>query len=198
MNTSTTMDENIAAPDLNPGAQLACIRQQRGYTIEFVASKLHLRAHVIELIENNEFHLLPQPVFVKGYLRAYAKLLGTSPEPYLAIFNAQFGLEKKTDRALLWQQSKRESHKAEHLIRWFTILFALGVIVAVGIWWQKNRDSQQVYPNKNVASDLSLNQTLNTESSKIESTELKLTDISKMQSLLIPKPEMSPMEKISG
>ncbi|HHF7365502.1 TPA: helix-turn-helix domain-containing protein [Legionella bozemanae] len=191
MNTTTTLDENIAEYNNNPGEQLASIRQQKGYTVEYVANKLHLRARIIELIENNEFHLLPEPVFVKGYLRAYAKLLGTSPEPYLAIFNAQFVVEKKSDRALLWQQSKRESHKVEHIIRWFTILFALGVIVAVGIWWQKNRDTQQIFPTKTAPADLSLNQT-----PTIETKELKLTDISKMQSLLNPKPEMSPMEKI--
>ncbi|MCW8400417.1 helix-turn-helix domain-containing protein [Legionella sp. PATHC038] len=193
MNTTTTLDENIIEHDKNPGEQLASIRQQKGYTVEYVANKLHLRARIIELIENNEFHLLPEPVFVKGYLRAYAKLLGTSPEPYLAIFNEQFVVEKKSDRALLWQQSKRESHKAEHVIRWFTILFALGVIVAVGVWWQKNRDTQQVFPAKNAPADLSLNQT-----PAMETTELKLTDISKMQSLLNPKQEMSPLEKIGG
>ncbi|QMT60233.1 MULTISPECIES: helix-turn-helix domain-containing protein [unclassified Legionella] len=192
MNTTTTLDESIVEHK-NPGEQLASIREQKGYTIEYVANKLHLRARIIELIETNEFHLLPEPVFVKGYLRAYAKLLGTSPEPYLAIFNEQFVVEKKSDRALLWQQSKRESHKAEHIIRWFTILFALGVMVAVGIWWQKNRDTQQVFPAQSTPVDLSLNQTPATETH-----ELKLTDISKMQSLLNPKPEMSPMEKIGG
>lgn len=192
MNTTTTLDEITAENDNNPGEQLASIRQQKGYTVEYVANKLHLRARIIELIENNEFHLLPEPVFVKGYLRAYAKLLGTSPEPYLAIFNEQFVVEKKSDRALLWQQSKRESHKAEHIIRWFTILFALGVIVAVGIWWQKNRDMQQVFTTKKAPVDLSLNQT----PASIETKELKLTDISKMQSLLNPKPEMSPLEKV--
>ncbi|STY29238.1 DNA-binding protein [Legionella wadsworthii] len=192
MNTTTTLDEITAENDNNPGEQLANIRQQKGYTVEYVANKLHLRARIIELIENNEFHLLPEPVFVKGYLRAYAKLLGTSPEPYLAIFNEQFVVEKKSDRALLWQQSKRESHKAEHIIRWFTILFALGVIVAVGVWWQKNRDMQQVFTTKKAPVDLSLNQT----PASIETKELKLTDISKMQSLLNPKPEMSPLEKV--
>lgn len=195
MNTVTTLDENLIEKNKNPGEQLANIRQEKGYTIEYVANKLHLRTRIIELIENNEFHLLPEPVFVKGYLRAYAKLLGTSPEPYLTVFNEQFAIEKKMDRALLWQQSKREPHKAEHVIRWFTVLFALGVIVAVGIWWQKNRDNEQVFSEKAVTtmSDLSLNQTQQTET-----TKLKLTDISKMQSLLNPKMEISPVEKSSG
>lgn len=65
--------------------------------------------------------------------------------------------------------------------------------MAVGVWWQKTRDTQQVFPAKSAPTDLSFNQT-----PTMETTELKLTDISKMQSLLNPKPEMSPLEKIGG
>jgi cytoskeletal protein RodZ len=169
----------------NPGIELSSIRQQKGYSIEYVASKLHLRVRIIELIEDGAFHLLPEAVFVKGYLRAYSKLLGVSPDPFLAIFNDQYTVEKKPERAL-WQ-SKRESHKAEHLIRWFTVLFAIGVMVAVGIWWQKNRDTQQSFTAKETTTELSL--------SEPNTTELKLTDLSKMQSLLSPDSQMTPLEK---
>lgn len=189
MSTTTTLDDNTIVHAINPGAQLASIREQKGYSIEYVANKLHLRTRIIELIELNDFKSLPGPVFIKGYLRAYAKILDVSPEPYLAVFNEQYVTEKKPERAL-WQQSKRESNKAEHVLRWFTLLFVLGVIVAVGIWWQKNQDNQQqMFSEKSVPTDLSLNQ----NSSK---TEVKLTDISKMQSLLNPKPDMSPLEKV--
>ncbi len=188
MNTTTTMDEANNTHLDNPGMQLSHIRQQKGYSTEYVASKLHLRVRIIELIENGDFNLLPEPVFVKGYLRAYSKLLGVSPDPFLAVFNNQYVAEKKPERAL-WQ-SKRESHKAEHVIRWFTLVFALGVIVAVGIWWQKNRDTQTVYTTTQetptTTNDLSLDET---------TTELKLTDLSKMQSLLTPESQMSPLEK---
>ncbi|MGC1181909.1 helix-turn-helix domain-containing protein [Legionella sp.] len=185
MSTTTTLDENALIQEINPGLQLASIREQRGYTIEFVANKLHLRARVIELLENNEFNSLPGPVFIKGYLRAYAKLLDVAPEPYLSVFNEHYVSEKKPERAALWQQSKREQNKAEYVIRWFTILFALGVMVAVGIWWQKNQESQQqVFSEKKMDHD--------------PTTEVRLTDISKMKSLLNPRPEMSPLEKIGG
>ncbi|EHL30165.1 helix-turn-helix domain-containing protein [Legionella drancourtii] len=192
MSTTTTLDDNTIVHAINPGAQLASIREQKGYSVEFIANKLHLRTRVIELIEKNEFQSLPGTVFIKGYLRAYAKILDVSPEPYLAVFDEQYVTEKKPERAL-WQQSKRESNKAEYVIRWFTILFALGVVVAVGIWWQKNQDSQQqLFSEKSAPTDLSMNQ------NSITTTEVKLTDISKMQSLLNPKPEMSPLEKIGG
>lgn len=181
------LDDNTTINTINYGEQLASIREQKGYTIEYVANKLHLRARVIELLERNDFKSLPGPVFIKGYLRAYAKLLGVSPDIYIDVFNQQYVVEKKPERAL-WQ-SKRESHKGEHLIRWFTLVFAVGAIIAVGIWWQKNNDIQQAYSEKNGTSELSLEQT---------TTELKLTDISKMQSLLNPKPEMSPVEKVGA
>lgn len=192
MNTTATMDELNTVEMDNPGSQLANIRQQKGYSVEYVASKMHLRVRIIEIIENGEFHLLPGSVFVKGYLRAYAKLLGIAPEPFLAVFNAQYNDEKKPERAL-WQ-SKRESHKAEHLIRWFTVSFAFAVLVAIGLWWQNNRDEQPMYAKatKEEPSELlSLNEEATTK-------EIKLTDLSKMQALLSPRPAMSPLEKTGG
>lgn len=184
MNTTATMDEMKGTEQDNSVPQLTKIREQMGYSIEYVASKLHLRVRIIELIENCEYNLLPEPVFIKGYLRAYAKLLGISPDPFINAFDSQYSYEKKPERAL-WQ-SKRESHKAEHVIRWFTILFAVGVMVAVGVWWEKNRDTQQVISTKEIPTEVSVNQT---------TTELKLTDLSKMQSLLTPTSQMSPLEK---
>lgn len=188
MNTTTTLDEINSLDIRNIGEQLATIREQKGFSIDFVANKLHLRSRIIELIENSDFSLLPEPVFVKGYLRAYSKLLGISPDPFISVFNAQFSVEKKVEKAALWQ-SKRESHKAEHVIRWFTIVFALGVLAAVGIWWQKNQEANiPSYSATEVTTDLSLNQA---------SAELKLTDLSKMQSLLTPDSQMSLLEKKS-
>ncbi len=179
-----------AMDDLNSdiGAQLTRGREQKGYSIEYVASKLHLRVNIIESIERNEFNLLPEPVFVKGYLGAYAKLLDIPSIPLVERFNAQYPFEKKVDRAL-WQ-SKRESNKAEHIVRWVTILFAMGVMVAVGLWWHKNKDAQTVYSEKTPTADVSLQTP--------RDAEVKLTDLSKMQALLLPKPEMSPLEKEGG
>ncbi|RUR12818.1 helix-turn-helix domain-containing protein [Legionella sp. km772] len=189
MNTTATMDDVTDIPIENPGIQLAQIRQQKGFSVEYVASKLHLRARIIELIEEGDFNLLPEPVFIKGYLRAYSKLLGVSPEPFLQIFNSQFTEEKKPERAL-WQ-SKRESHKAEHFIRWFTIIFALGAMVAIGLWWHNNRDNHSAYSSstkeEKISQDLSLK-----EDNTV--TEIKLADVSKVQALLDPQPAMSRLE----
>lgn len=191
MNTSATMDDTYTNSLENIGIQFASLRQQHGYSLEYVATKLHLRVRIIELIESGQFNLLPEPVFIKGYLRAYSKLLGVSPDPFINTFNSLCATEKKPDRAALWQQSKPESHKVEHMIRWFTILFALGVLISVGVWWEKNRDVKQDIVAKESETSISLNH--NTE---LQNTaEISSTDISAMQNLLLPKSDMSLMEE---
>jgi transcriptional regulator with XRE-family HTH domain len=183
------MDNTSDIEVRNPGVELSIIRQQKGYSIEYVANKLHLRARVIELIEQGGFDLLPEPVFVKGYLRAYAKLLGISPDPFLSIFNAQLADDKKPERAL-WQ-SKRESHKAEHFIRWFTIAFAIAVMVAIGLWWHNNRDHPIDYA---LASEGELFNEVSLGQLGDKGKDIKLTDVSRMHALLNPALPMSPME----
>jgi len=130
---------------------------------------------IIELLEADDYHNMPEPVFIKGYIRAYAKLVEVIPEPLLETFNAMYSPEKKAEKAL-WQ-SRRETHKAEHAVRWLTTLFAIGVLIAVAIWWNKNKDNEQVFPaNANVSR--------NESAPNKSETEIRLTDLSKMRSLL--------------
>jgi cytoskeleton protein RodZ len=187
MTTALTMDEDNPSEIEKPKIQLAELRQQKGYSIEYVANKLHLRVRIIELLENCDFNSLPEPVFVRGYLRAYSKLLGVSPDPFLAVFNHHYDFDRKPERAL-WQ-SKRETHKAENWIRWFTLVFAVGVMIAVGVWWQTNRDNHSEFSKKENSGEVSLAQS---------DREENLADLSTIQSLLLPDPHMSMMEKKDG
>ena len=75
MNTSEYLPDSIAGSDIYPGQHLAKEREEQNLTQEYVASKLHLRVKMVGLLEEDSYAELPQPVFVQGYLRAYAKLL---------------------------------------------------------------------------------------------------------------------------
>ena len=190
MNTTIIMDEIHNGNQEKPGLQLARIRESKGYSQEYVAGKLHLRVRIIELLEADDYEQMPEPVFIKGYLRAYAKLLAVPVEPLLEIFNGLYSPERKLEKAL-WQ-GKRESHKNEHAIRLLTGLIAVGAIVAVGFWWQKNKDSQQFFPSKNTQVMVEV------KPSKTD-TEIRLTDLSKMRSMLPPSENsISKMENSGG
>lgn len=180
MNTTIIADENIDDIQGKPGAQLAIERVKKGYSAEYVAGKLHLRVRIIELLEADDYHLMPEAVFIKGYLRAYAKLVDLAPEPLLDLFNARHITERKSERTL-WQ-SRRETNRAEHAIRWLTGFFAVAVLAAVVIWWHANQDNERLFP-KNVSH-------VDTSSGVTES-EIRLTDLSKMRSLLSSRPQQS-------
>src|SRR3990167_8848638 len=127
MNTTVTMDEVTEEQvQEKPGLMLASVRNAKGYSTEYVAGKLHLRVRIIELLEVDDYHNMPEPVFIKGYLRAYAKLLDLVPEPYIEMFNRCYSSERKIERAL-WQ-SRRQTNKAEHTVRWVTGFFAIAVL----------------------------------------------------------------------
>lgn len=180
MTTFASTEETLDCLQIKPGAQLALVRAQKGYSLEYVAGKLHLRVRVIELLEQDDYQKMPEPVFVKGYLRAYAKLLDVPYQPLLENFNRLYTPVKKSEKALLWQQSKRETNKAEHAVRWFTTAFAVVVLIAVGIWWQANRGNEHLFANH--ASTMKESPVVSANNPS--ETEIRLTDLSKMRSLL--------------
>lgn len=58
------------------GRELRRLREQKGLTINEVAARLKLPARQIETLERGEYVGLPEPVFVRGFLRSYGRFLG--------------------------------------------------------------------------------------------------------------------------
>lgn len=172
MNTQVTLDEAEEYQE-KPGAQLALVRVQKGYSTEYVAGKLHLRVRIIELLEADDYANMAEPVFIKGYLRAYAKLLDVPHQPLLDTFNRYNTPDRKLDKAL-WQ-SRRETNKAEHAVRWLTGVFAVVVLIAVAMWWQTSKETEHTFPASVSVAEPAHN---------LSETEIRLTDLSKMRSLL--------------
>ncbi len=188
MNTTITMDEVAETVLDKPGAQLAKQRIEQGYSAEYIAGKLHLRVRIIELLEADDYDNMPEPVFIKGYLRAYAKLLSLPDQPLLDTFNMLHKpSERKVEKAL-WQ-SRREKNSAEHAIRWLTGFFAMVVLVAVAFWWYSNKDNENLFSASVNHAENSLNKS---------ETEIRLTDLSKMRSLLSSHNESNAAEKNGG
>lgn len=167
MNITETLDEEGEILFETPGSKLKQAREAKGYDVDYVAGKLHLRIQVVELLEADDFENMPEPVFIRGYLRAYAKLLEEDPEELITLFNDIYKPAVPAERTL-WQ-SKKEINLAEKTIRIITALFAISVFIAVSIWWYNSSEHSFKKNNlSNVKSD----------------SEIRLTDLSKMRSLL--------------
>ncbi len=61
--------------NLSPGEQLRKTRQGYRWSVEDVAANLNLTANVVRALESGNHEELPEAIFVRGYLRAYARLM---------------------------------------------------------------------------------------------------------------------------
>lgn len=69
-------DKVVPAMNANSvGARLAYAREQKNWTIQYVAEQLKLSQTQIVALESDQFDRLPKLVIVRGFVRAYAKLL---------------------------------------------------------------------------------------------------------------------------
>jgi cytoskeleton protein RodZ len=67
-----------------PGALLLAERREQGLSLGDVARQLKLSVRQVEALERDEYAAFPGPVFVRGFLRNYAKLLQLDPEALVA------------------------------------------------------------------------------------------------------------------
>jgi cytoskeleton protein RodZ len=65
------------------GAALRQAREAAGKSIEQVAAQLHMTVRSVANLEADDWSSLGAPVFVRGQLRSYARLLGIDIEPYI-------------------------------------------------------------------------------------------------------------------
>lgn len=74
-----------------PGDQLRRARKQAGLSLEEAARELRMPENKLAALEADDYSQLRVDTFVRGYLRAYAKLLELDPAPLLAAYREYAG-----------------------------------------------------------------------------------------------------------
>jgi cytoskeleton protein RodZ len=64
-------------------------RENKGLTLTQVQSEIRINTKFLSALEEGNYHLLPTPVHVRGFLRNYARFLGLDPDPLLARYEAR-------------------------------------------------------------------------------------------------------------
>lgn len=70
-----------------PGAQLAAHRKALGWSVEDVAEQLKLAPRQVVALEADNYAALPGMAIVRGFIRAYAKILRIDPLPLVAMIS---------------------------------------------------------------------------------------------------------------
>ncbi len=132
-------DQNVVEFSESPGRRLRVHRQSKGLEIARVAAQLHLRPSMVEALEHDQYENLPNPVFVAGYLRNYARVLGLDPEPIVASYRAANpSLEPPPPRVT--GPGGPEIGSGHILVRLISLALIAGVIAMLALWWQNRAD----------------------------------------------------------
>lgn len=136
-----TDDEQPAANQAlrSPGALLAAHREERGWTVEQVASQLNLAPRQVHAIENDNFAALPGMPIARGFIRAYAKLLQVDAVPLLAtlpgetpVLNESAAL--RSSRPLTFAESSLPSSTRRRISGKLIAAVLLLVLLLLGAW----------------------------------------------------------------
>lgn len=141
-------NNNTDKPDLTektPGALLQQARESCGFTVEHISSQLRLSKKVIKALEGDNYDELPAPIFVRGYIRSYAALVGLEAnkisEGYSQLIqSAEANIS--LDAAHLGPLSKSSSNDKRS---WLLPVVSVVLVVSLGviIWFSQSSETQQ-------------------------------------------------------
>lgn len=116
-----------------PGSILQAEREALGVTLREVSETLNLSISIIEAIEADNYPALPGPVFGRGYVRSYARLLDLDPQPLLARYprhDAATGIAGSTSEA-----PAREWVRRRPVLVLGVAVIGLALLAVLAAWW---------------------------------------------------------------
>lgn len=128
--------EVVAANRVNPGETLRQARESNGWSLEDVALKLNLTTSSLGNLENGAFDKLPGHTFARGYIRAYAKLLGIDQAILVQQFDQFTGTDSQGSNVHGLGRIEEPVRVSHTILRIVSLLLLIAVIGGGFIWWQ--------------------------------------------------------------
>jgi cytoskeletal protein RodZ len=89
------------------GEEFRAAREARRLSLSDVSEQIHIRTVYLQSLEDEEWSAIAAPVYVRGFIRTYARFLGLNGEHAVAEFNASIGAQAKVEEHLVVSASGR-------------------------------------------------------------------------------------------
>ena len=109
---------------LSFGRYLKFLRLEKGISLEEISNETKIRMDTLLLIEEEDIARLPVEVYVKGFLRAYAKALGADEEEAVRRYESSRLVLKKTDE----YETSLENFSSKF---WIRIVLCVGILLFI-------------------------------------------------------------------
>ena len=127
---------------LTAGECLKRKREELSISLRDISEKLKIKISYLENLEKGNYKELPPDVYVKGFVKSYAQLVGLNSEKMVSIYDREKNIENKIERKF----RKKEAYTNKLTARNFAIItpkvvtafFSLLILFIVGyyLWYQ--------------------------------------------------------------
>lgn len=121
-------------PRLSFGAWLRHQREARSVSMREIADNSKISLRYLEALEQDRFDVLPAPVFARGFLREYARVVGLNPDEVVNLYLV--ALEERSEGSRRIERPKpmrAESASKAPSSLGYGLLLGLAVVLFVGI-----------------------------------------------------------------
>ena len=135
-------------------------REEIGLSLDEITEKLNLDSNLIELLENNDFEKFKVETYLKGYLRAYSKLLGIDGDRIIKLYKESN--PEKEPEILPDVKPKNQKNSSDRSVKLFSYIIGLSIVLSMLIWYQKNITIKPDANNNNIGNiELNKNNKIN-------------------------------------
>jgi len=103
------------------GRFLSSVRSEKGLDLDYISKKIRVNYGILQHIENEDHAKLPDDVFVKGFIRAYADTLGIDGNEIIKLYLESYN---QYQNAL-----KAEADLVGYTSRFWTRFFVAGIVL---------------------------------------------------------------------
>jgi hypothetical protein len=111
------------------GEEFRRAREARGQTISDVAERLHIRSVYLAAIEDEDWAAIGAPVYIRGFMRTYARYLGLDPEAAVArISEASAPAERRAPAAPASTAEERSGGRMPSVALLLVVVIAVALV----------------------------------------------------------------------
>ena len=133
---TTTNSETKNDGSKTAGEVLRKKRENIGLSIDHIANQLNLDSKLIELLEKNDYEKFNIETYIKGYLRAYAKVLDLDGDMIINLYKESN--PEKTPEILPNVKPKIQRNSADRSVKLFSYIIGLTIALSILVWYQNN------------------------------------------------------------
>lgn len=91
------------------GEKLRALRRGQAVSLEMMESQTHIQRRYLEALERERYDLLPQPLYTRNFIKAYARILGADETYFLELYAEESG---QTDLLTPHRMPRQRVHRS--------------------------------------------------------------------------------------